>query len=171
MNPELLLLCYNNNMSENTSGADNQQERFLVHPFTSEYVVGLVDGEGYFSVTAKIRERKNYRAHEVSLVFGMKLSEKDGKVLEFLRDYFGCGNLHYCRDLRENFCNCIEYQVRSQKDVLGIIIPFFRKYPLKFPSKQKAFKYFCEIADIVIKRKHLDEKGIKKIQHLSKLMH
>ena len=159
-------------MSKNASGADNQQERFLeLYPFSPDYIVGLVDGEGYFSVSAKIDIRKSYKAHAVSLVFGMKLSEKDGKILEFLRNYFECGNLNYRHDSRENFCNCMEYQVRSHKDIFTKIIPFFQKYPLKFPSKQKAFKYFCEVADIVIERKHLSEEGIEKIQHLSKLMH
>ncbi len=158
-------------MSKNASNAVNQQERFFMHSLNPDYVVGLVDGEGYFSVRAKIEDRKTYKAHAVSLVFGIKLSEKDGKILELLRDYLECGNIYYRKDSREKFCNCLEYQVRSHKDMLDKIIPFFKKYPLKFPSKRKAFNYLCEISDMIVERQHLNEKGIKKIQGLSKLMH
>lgn len=159
-------------MSNKATSAANQQERFLMHSqITPNYIVGLVDGEGYFSVTARIEDRESYRAHAVSLVFGMKLKESDGKILESLRDYFGCGHIHYRKDKRENFCDCIEYQVRSHRDMMKIIIPFFRQYPLKFPSKINAFHYLCKIADMIVNREHLSEEGIEKARKLSKLMH
>ena len=159
-------------MSDNATSADNQQERFLMHSeLTPDYVRGLVDGEGYFSVNARIEDRKTYRSHNVSLVFGIKLSTKDGEILESVRDYLGCGTIYYREDSREKFCDCLEYQVRSHRDIMGKIIPFFLKYPLLFPSKKKAFDYLCEIADMIVKREHLNEGGIEKARRLAKLMH
>jgi hypothetical protein len=159
-------------MSNNATSAENQQERFLIHSeLTPDYVLGLVDGEGYFSVTARIEDRKTYKSHNVSLVFGIKLSTKDGEILKSVKEYFGCGNRYYREDLREKFCDCLEYQVRSHRDMMGKIIPFFRKHHLRFSSKKKAFSYLCEIADMIVKREHLSEEGIKKAQRLAKLMH
>ena len=41
--------------------ADNQQERLSV--LSPDYIVGLVDGEGYFSVTVRIDTSKTYESH------------------------------------------------------------------------------------------------------------
>ena len=49
-------------MSDKVSSAENQQGR-LKEKLSPDYIVGLVDGEGYFSVTACIEHYKTYSAH------------------------------------------------------------------------------------------------------------
>jgi len=61
--------------------------------------------------------------------------------------------------------------VNSHREIFGKIIPFFRKYPLKFPSKRKTFEGFCKIAKIIQRREHTKSGGIEKIQKLSKKLH
>ena len=119
------------------SSADNQQGR-LNEKLTPDYIIGLVDGEGYFSVSATIDKSQGYNSHNVKLVFGIKLNEEDGQILYVVKKFFGCGEVRFRKDEREKFCNCLEYQVRDTKSITEIIIPFFRKHPLKFPKKKRS---------------------------------
>jgi len=150
------------NMRKKASSADNQQERLL----TPDYIVGLVDGEGYFSVTPTYRNYGNYWSYEVKMVFGIDIKEADGKILKKVQQYFKCGNLWRKEDKRENFSNQIVYQVRRHQDILEKIIPFFQKYPLRIVSKQKKFKYFMKIGEIVVRREYRKPLGFKKVQAL-----
>ena len=135
-----------------------------------KYIVGLVDGEGYFSVSVDRRKYPTYTTREVNMVFGIDIKESDGKILKEVQQYFKCGNLNRKLDKRENFCNQTMYQVRSHQHINGIIIPFFKKYPFRFPSRQRKFKYFVEIGDIVKDKKHLKSEGFKKVKELIKKM-
>jgi|SRR3990167_5394669 len=158
-------------MSENTRSAGNQQERFLAQ-LEPNYVVGLVGGEGYFSIHANRRKQKTWILNEVHFVFGIKLRADDGEiVLKTLQTFFDCGFVYFRKDTRKNFSNCYEFQVNTHREIFNVIIPFFRKYPPRFPSKLKAFEQFCSIAEMVQKREHLKSGGVEKIKQLSAAMH
>src|SRR3989344_8015181 len=136
-------------MSKKVKSADNQQERFLMK-LDPNYVTALIDGEGYFSVRAMKRKQKNWFLNDVRFIFGVKLRADDGViVLKALQKFFGCGSVYFRKDSRKNFSNCYEFQVSSHRDVFQKIIPFFQKYPLRFPSKRKTFTGFCRIAEMV----------------------
>ena len=161
MNLRLLMLKLFN-VSNKVFNAANQQERLL----TPDYIVGLVDGEGYFSVTARLYNYRNYSSYEVKMIFGIDIKESDGDILKQVQKYFGCGYLNRKVDKRENFSPQIMYQVRKHQDVLEKIIPFFQKHPLRIASKQKRFKYFVKIGEIVARREYRKPKGFKKVQEL-----
>lgn len=165
-----LLKWYNVPMSEKASGADNQQGR-LSEKLTPDYIVGIVDGEGYFSVSAIVDRSQGYDNYNVRLVFGIKLNAEDGEILHSIRDYFGCGTVRFRKDDRKNFCDCLEYQVRDTKSITEIIIPFFQKYPLRFIKKRRAFLKFIEITKMKEKKIHLNLEGLLEIQRLSRQMH
>ena len=158
-------------MSDKVSSADNQQERLLVK-LDPNYIIGLVDGEGYFSIHARRRKQKNWILNDVKFTFGVKLRADDGKIiLNALKKFFDCGSVSFRKDTRKNFCDCYEFQVNSHREIFGKIIPFFKKYPLKFPSKRKTFEGFCKIAEMIQRREHTKNGGIEKIQKLSKKLH
>lgn len=150
--------------SENLSSADNQQERLL--EISSDYIVGLVDGEGYFSTSPRIRIIGNKEVIEVDCVFGIDLKEEDRPILERLQQHFGCGKLYFRRDSRKNFCNLWAYRVRTHKDLIEKIIPFFRANALQFPSKQRSFKNFERILRIVERQEHQTTNGFNRIKGL-----
>lgn len=156
-------------MSNKAIGADNQQERLLM--LSPDYIVGLVDGEGYFSVTARIDTSKTYRSLRVQMVFGIDLKEGDSAILHRVRNYFGCGTFSRKQDARPNFCNCIRYQVRDIAHIQEKIIPFFTKHILQIESKRTSFERFCEIADMFRRKLHLRDSGFKKIQILARQLH
>ena len=156
-------------MSEKALSADNQQER--LPKLTPDYVVGLVDGEGYFSVSVSRDLSKTYKSLRVRLVFGVKLKESDGQILYRLKRFFTCGTIWKKVDERPTFSNCLEYQVRNYQDIKTKIIPFFQEHPLLFESKRSAFERFVDIAKRFEARKHLSERGFEEMKELAKAMH
>ena len=140
---------------------------------TENYIVGLVDGEGSF--TAYIRNLKQsterVRRTRVEPRFYIKLVERDKVVLNTLKDYFGCGSVYFQKDTRPNHQHCYRYEVFNRTELIKVIIPFFRKYPPKFPSKKRDFKIFCELMEAIEQKKHLTDEGLERLYSLKEQMH
>ena|SRR3990167_7747973 len=135
----------------------------------NEYVVGLTDGEGCFHVN--MADFPAYRSGvRVQMHFHVKMQEKDRQLLERLRNTLDCGKVYFQKEVRANHCQCYRYTAFSQRDILGKIIPFFRKYPLQSASKRKSFEAFRKIASLMKKNAHLTKGGIKKIRQLKSQM-
>lgn len=140
---------------------------------TPDYVVGLVDGEGSFTVY--IRNIDNTKPTRRRVVvepkFYLKLIEKDKNILYGLRQFFGCGSVYFQKDTRPNHQNCYRYEVYKRSDINNIIIPFFKKYKLRFHSKTKDFKIFCRLMKMIMKDTHLSDSGIRKMFAIKQTMH
>jgi len=133
------------------------------------YVAGLTDGEGCFYV--QVRKSSAYRAgHTVHLHFHIKMQERDKDLLEKIRNTVGCGAVYMQKETRPNHCQCYRYTVSAQRDILEIVIPFFRKYPLQTASKRQNFELFCKVGDLVKQKAHLSEQGIEAIRKIKSLM-
>ena len=136
---------------------------------SNEYVVGLTDGEGCFYVN--IGKYPTYKSgFRIQMHFYIKMQEKDRSLLEKIKNTLQCGTVYFQKEKRANHCQCYRYTVSSHQDILNNIIPFFTKYPLQSVTKQKSFKAFCKIANLIKKGEHLNKKGIKKIQLLKSQM-
>ena len=156
------------NQRENLSSADNQQERLRISP---EYIVGLVDGEGYFSVSTRRRKIDRWEVKEVALKFGIELKESDRPLLEAIHEWFGVGKLYLKIDKRPSFTNLCMFRVERHRDIIDVIIPFFGKYPLKTPSKSRDFQRFAHIAGLVKDKKHLQSTVFERINILARAVH
>jgi hypothetical protein len=150
--------------SENATSAGNQQER--LPEISPDYIVGLVDGEGYFSISPRKRIFGNRQAAEIDCVFGIELKEIDKPILERIRQKFGCGKLVFRLDKRDKFCNLWAYRVRTHQELLDKIIPFFNQNPLQIPSKKESFRKFREVLKLVEQGKHRTEEGFETIKNL-----
>ena len=128
------------------------------------YLVGLVDGEGCFSVT--FNKHKNNRLLEVRLLFEIELREDDKEILERVRETLGYGNIYYLSYGRyKKWRPHYKYKVSNLKDISTIIIPFFQKYSLQAKKKHQ-FAIFCKAADLMLQKYHLTSDGIEKIKLL-----
>jgi|SRR3989344_510989 len=136
---------------------------------SSDYIVGITDGEGCFYVL--VCKSSRYRAGwRVQLHFHLKLQESDRELLWKIRNTLDCGNIYFQKEKRVNHTHCYRYTVNATRDVIGKIIPFFKKHPLQTVSKRKSFKIFCQIADLMEKGKHNSSKNINKIRVLKSHM-
>ena len=132
---------------------------------TSEYVVGLVDGEGSFTIYVRDPKLVKIAQRRVTVEpkFYVKLVEKDKVVLERLQQFLGCGSIYFQKDVRANHQNCYRYEVYSRKDIFSVIIPFFQKHQLQFPSKRKDFEIFCTMMELIGREEHLTVKGLNQL--------
>jgi len=139
----------------------------------SNYVVGLVDGEGSFTVYIRdsAKKKEAIRRAKAEPRFYIKLIERDRDILYKLKDFFGCGNVYFQKDTRKNHQNCYRYEVANRKDLEEKIIPFFRNNQLLLISKRKDFEIFCELTKRIRKGEHLTDSGLKNLFKIKQEMH
>ena len=137
------------------------------------YIVGLVDGEGSFTVYIRNPDlkKKAKRRTKIEPKFYLKLIEKDKDILYELKDFFSCGNVYFQVDKRKNHQNCYRYEVTNRNDLEKVIIHFFKKHQLKLVSRRKDFKIFCRIMKGIRQRKHFTKSGLRKLYFLKQKMH
>ena len=140
---------------------------------TKDYIVGLVDGEGSFTVYVRNPKIQSIvkRRVKVEPRFYIKLIETDKHILYELKSYFKCGNVYFQKDSRPNHQHCYRYEVANRGDLAKKIIPFFKKHHLKLSSKQKDFILFCKIMKMIEEKKHLTPAGLKRMYQVKQQMH
>ena len=140
---------------------------------TPDYIVGLVDGEGSFTVYIRNPDTASTTKRRVKAEpkFYVKLIERDKSILYQLQEFFGCGNMYFQKDTRANHQQCYRYEVSNRDQLEQIIIPFFKKHQLKFVSKKKDFKIFCKLFDRIRKGEHRTLQGLKALFQLKQTMH
>ena len=144
-------------MSDNPSGADNQQERL-----NAEWVVGFVDGEGCFFVGIN-RQPSMKIGWQVLPEFRVVQHEKDVSILEQLRRFFGCGQI------TRNHGDRMELRIRGQEALSEKVVTFFRQYPLR-TIKRVSFEGFAEIVDMIGRGEHLSDSGLERIRRIASRM-
>ncbi|MFH2105334.1 MAG: LAGLIDADG family homing endonuclease [Parcubacteria group bacterium] len=137
------------------------------------YIIGLVDGEGSFTVYVRNPDiNKNVKRRvRVEPRFYLKLIEKDKSLLYKLKKFFKCGNVYFQIDTRPNHQNCYRYEVSNRSDLKSKIIPFFKKNRLKLPSKRKDFELFCRLMTMIDKKLHSSKDGLREIYQVKQQMH
>ena len=149
--------------SENSTGADNQQETSQPRvPLDPNWITGFVDGEGCSSVSV----HRNSLMHrhggwQLQAAFQVYQHRNHHNVLEALRSYFGCG---YVRSKGPR-SDVLTYSVWAIRDLDEITIPFFRSYPLLV--KEEDFTSFAEIVRAMRRRAHLTGDGFERIVRIA----
>ena len=138
-----------------------------------DYIVGLVDGEGSFTVYIRNPDSKEKVKRRVVAEpkFYLKLIEKDKKILYELQRFFVCGKVYFQKDTRPNHQNCYRFEMVRRDDLLNKIIPFFKENKLQLESKKKDFKLFCELVKRIQKGEHLKKNQLRKLYKIKQLMH
>ena len=125
-----------------------------------EYVSGLVDGEGCFSISFSKRE-KFLVGWETKPSFSVSQNEDRAQILFLMQKIFKCGFIR--RDYSDK---TLKYEVRSLDDLISHIIPHFKKYPL-VSAKQKDFEFFEKACLLMQKQLHKNKNGLEKIMNLA----
>jgi len=145
----------------------------LMQNLTPDYIVGLVDGEGSFTIYVRNLDVKNnvQRRVRIEPKFYLKLIEKDKDILYQLKKFFGCGSVYFQKDTRLNHQHCYRYEVYKRDDIKKIIIPFFQRNKLQLASKRNDFQIFCELMSMIERDHHLTDEGLKEMYLLKQNMH
>ncbi len=156
--------------SDNSDGAENQQER----PVNADWIVGFVDGEGCFSIGFVKQPdragRRGYRAgYQVFHRFVVSQGERSRSVLEDIREFLGVGRIYANRrhdNHKEDVCQLI---VGRRTDLLGTVIPFFEANPLR-TAKRDDFEKFVRCMELVRRGSHLTVPGLIAIAEIAQTM-
>jgi LAGLIDADG DNA endonuclease family protein len=156
--------------SDNSSAAENQQERLI----KIGWITGYVDGEGCFSINL-IRQphrhnRRGYKtgfqvAHEFAVTQGASSVDS----LHLLMKFFGVGNVYINKRYDNHKEHMYRYCVRARKELVKTIIPFFDQYPLR-TSKQGNFLKFAECIGLIETGAHLTRSGLINIVEIAETM-
>ena len=121
------------------------------------YLSGFTDGEGSFNISVINREKDYKHGWKISLCFN--ISQKDDTIPKLFQKFLGCGKIRYRKD---GICY---FDVRKTDDLAKIVVPFFKKFPLR-SNKNNVFIIFCEALEVVENKKHLTKSGMEKILEL-----
>ena len=141
-----------------------------------DYIVGLTDGEGSFTVYLHPPRKigcyttKHYR---VECHYYIKLREDELPLLKEVKKFFNCGNVYLQKDKRLNHRNCYRFEISSYRKIAEVVIPFFQKHPLHSVGRRKDFNLFCKIFQIVgnKNKQSLTEEELERIRKLKSQMH
>ena len=122
------------------------------------FITGFSDGECSFLVSVT-QNKKLKTGWVVKPFFSIKLHQKDHTLLTRIPDYFfpsdrGCSIYKDGKEL-------IKFRVSSLRD-LNVIIDHFEKFPL-ITQKRADYELFKRIVEIVNRKEHITEDGLKKI--------
>ncbi len=118
-------------------------------------MTGFSDAESSFLVQFN---KINKLSWQVQPVFAIELHNKDLYLLKQVQTFFkGKGAIKF-----NNIKNSIIFRVSKIEDLINIIIPHFKEYPL-ITAKSIDFLLWCKIIDIINKKDHLSSSGFKKI--------
>jgi ubiquinol-cytochrome c reductase cytochrome b subunit len=96
------------------------------------YLVGLYEGDGYFSIS-KIGKYLTYE-------FGIELSIKDVQLIYKIRNLLGVGIISF---RKRGLIEMVSLKIRDKNHLKNFIIPIFDKYPM-FSNKQYDYLRFRE---------------------------
>lgn len=141
--------------------ADNQQERLR----TEGWIVGLVDGEGCFSISI-IKNKTTKTGWQVFPELVVTQGAKSSTALNQLRNFFGCGKIFVNQRYDNHKENLYRFCVRRLDDLEAKIIPFFTEHRLK-TAKRESFKKFVEAIRLIKAKRHLSLEGLSEIARLA----
>ena len=130
----------------------------MTRVLSPEWIVGFVDGEGYFHIAINKNKTMPHNI-QVLLEFTVVQHKADLQILHALKAFWQCGVV------RVNHGNRMCYRVRGQEHLRNIIVPFFEKHKLK-TRKRIAFEKFRKAVLLMEKKEHLTLEGIKKFREL-----
>lgn len=105
-------------------------QRLHAEDLSYAYLVGLFEGDGYFSVTKKGK----YLAYEL----GIELSIKDVQLIYKIKNLLGIGVVSF---RARNEIKMVSLRIRNKDHLKEFIIPIFDKYPM-FSNKQLDYLRF-----------------------------
>ena len=137
---------------------------------SADYIEGLTEGEGCFYINVRTTDKRYQRAKTgIETHFYIKLREDELPLLKEIKNYFGCGEVYFQKEKRENHSACYRFEINSQKDIHNMLIPFFDKHPLK-SEKKKNYSIFRRIAMMVKEDLHREDGSLNEILLLKSQM-
>jgi hypothetical protein len=151
-------------IGDNSTGADNQQER----PGFEQWIVGFVDGEGCFSISL-VRNATCRLGWQVQHEFAVTQAAGSRAALEAIARYFGCGRVVEQSRSDSHRQSLLRYSVKDRTSLSDRIVPFFEEHPL-ITAKAHDFERFAQVLTLMHLGRHLTKVGLGEIAALTQQM-
>lgn len=126
-----------------------------IKPEIAYYLCGFADGEGSFNVS--LRKRSDHTlGWQIVLTFNV--AQRESYILSQFKKHLGCGRL-----VRRKCDGLFMYVVDNPLSLQEKVIPFFKEFGFLSQTKKYNFLVFCQIAELVFQKKHLESDGFRKI--------
>lgn len=110
------------------------------------YISGLTQADGSFFCSIEKINKKNHpnsKGLTFTPIFDITLDLDSKSTLDQIQSYFECGKV-----ITKLSDNTARYRVINRKDLVNIIIPHFKTYPVFF-NKLHAFNLFSQILELL----------------------
>ena len=149
----------------------NNEGRTQPNVLSSDYIVGLTDGEGSFSVYINPPNKKHHAInYRIQCRYYIKMREDELPLLQKVRNFWRCGKVYFQKEYRKNQRDNYRFEIFDYDFLSSRVVPFFRRHPLQ-SKRIKDFEIFCKILDLAMKKAHHTKKGLQRIMKLKKHMH
>lgn len=128
------------------------------------WLSGFVSGDGSFLV--KLRKLSSFKVgFQVILVLQITQNERDEKLLETIRSYFGNGGISMVSSTN----SALNFKISSFSFIYAKIIPFFRQHPI-IGVKSEDFYDWVKVAELMKENKHRTPEGLNQIRKIKEGM-
>lgn len=134
----------------------------LAEGLTADWIVGFIDGEGCFHVGINKHDELRFK-YQVLPELTVVQHERDINLLYKLKTVMQCGVVR--RNHGDRYC----WRVRSLKNLIEKIVPFFERNTLK-SKKAVDFQKFAKVVRMMQEGKHLEEDGFNEILKIASTM-
>ncbi len=132
------------------------------------YIIGFIDGEGCFCVSAS-KHKTLRRRKEIRPQFEIELRIDDQEILERIQATLGCGNIYTLNYKRYDWAPHVKFKVTRIRDLTEVIIPFIDTFPLQ-AKKAQVYALWRTVVLMVRNKEHLTPEGYIKILQLRDAM-
>ena len=138
---------------------------------SADYIVGLTDGEGSFTIYLQPPGKKAGAIHYgVQCRYYIKMREDELPLLKKVQAFWGYGKIYFQREYRKNQRDNYRFEIFDLHTLKTVVVPFFQKHTLE-SKRIKDFRLFCTILNLALNKAHHTKRGIAKIQRLKSQMH
>jgi len=143
--------------SDNSTAAENQQERLSVSEKKCWFLAGLIEGEGSLCVSIKNHKpsRFGYLVHPEFFIYQHKIRRG---LLELACDVFETGRI----TPKVGNEDVLVYSIVSRRLITERVLPFYERY-MAFSFKTRDYHLFREIVMAMNVKSHFDPHGLVEI--------
>lgn len=116
-----------------------------------QWIVGFVDGEGCFNLDVHVKKDMKWGL-QMQPEFTVVQHERDIQTLYSLKEHFKCGSVAVNR--RDDTSTRYHFRVKSVRDGMASVIPFFEQHTLK-TKRNVEFKRYRRITQLMSEQYHL----------------
>lgn len=136
----------------------------ITEEINPQWLAGFTTGEGCFFINIA-KSSSNLIGYQVFLLYALTQHSRDRKLLEIIKEYFGCGEVKGS----STRINILTLKITKFSSIFEKIIPFYKKYPVQ-GVKSLDYKDWCEAAELIKGKKHLTREGLERIKQIKARM-